>query len=207
MSSPVHDQDQDDEEEEDQESQQHSLHQPLLLYQNHGNNYNNNLQYHLPNATSQVALVGSNVCPIERLDYEYNNHFNLLGSFVFVIIENDFFKQNWRTRGKTQMYQYLFMKWALRFLVGLMLSLVGFFVNLAIENVAGMKFVFTSNMILARRYALAFLLFTASKMALILFASSITSLIAPAAAGSGIPEVKAYWNGFDGPAIFSPKTL
>ncbi|GAB2232599.1 hypothetical protein Droror1_Dr00011640 [Drosera rotundifolia] len=126
MSSPLHDQDQDDEEEEDQESQQHSLHQPLLLYQNHGNNYNNNLQYHLPNATSQVALVGANVCPIESLDYEY---------------------------------------------------------------------------------ALAFLLFTASNMALILFASSITSLIAPAAAGSGIPEVKAYLNGVDAPAIFSPKTL
>ncbi|KAL9259697.1 putative chloride channel-like protein [Drosera capensis] len=195
MSSPFHDQDQDDEEEEeeDQESQQHSLHQPLLFYRNHHNNYNYNLQYHLPNATSQVALVGANVCPIESLDYE--------------IIENDFFKQDWRTRGKTQMYQYLFMKWALCFLVGLILSLVGFFVNLAVENVAGIKFVFTSNLMLARRYALAFLLFTASNMALILFASSITSLIAPAAAGSGIPEVKAYLNGVDAPAIFSPKTL
>ncbi|GAB4828234.1 hypothetical protein Ancab_035146 [Ancistrocladus abbreviatus] len=145
------------------------------------------------NTTSQVALVGANVCPVESLDYE--------------MIETDFFKQDWRARGRTQIYQYVFMKWALCFLVGLLVSLMGFFSNLAVENIAGIKFVVTSNMMLVGRYGMAFLVFAASNFVLTLFASIVTAFISPAAAGSGIPEVKAYLNGVDAPDIFSMKTL
>ena len=67
------------------------------------------------------------------------------------ILENEFFKQDWRSRGKVQICQYMFMKWTLCFLVGLIVSLIGFFNNLAVENVAGIKFVVTSNMMLERR--------------------------------------------------------
>ncbi|PON59487.1 Chloride channel [Trema orientale] len=54
---------------------------------------------------------------------------------------------------------------------------------------------------------MAFLVFFASNLVLTLFACTITALIAPAAAGSGIPEVKAYLNGVDAPGIFSLRTL
>ncbi|KAL6519106.1 hypothetical protein OROGR_018426 [Orobanche gracilis] len=145
------------------------------------------------NTTSQIAIVGSNPGPIESLDYE--------------IIENDFFKQDWRSRGKIEIFQYIFLKWILCFVVGLILSLVGFFNNLAIENIAGMKFVITSNMMLARKFAVAFTVFASSNLGLTLLASLITAFIAPEAAGSGIPEVKAYLNGVDAPAIFSLRTL
>ncbi|KAK8936435.1 putative chloride channel-like protein CLC-g [Platanthera zijinensis] len=40
-----------------------------------------------------------------------------------------------------------------------------------------------------------------------MFSVTITSYIAPAAAGSGIPEVRAYLNGVDAPDIFSTSTL
>lgn len=130
------------------------------------------------NTTSQLALVGANVCPIESLDCE--------------IIENAFFKQDWRTRGKIQIFQYIFMKWVLCLLIGLIVSLIGFLINLAVENLAGMKFVVTSNMMLEKRYWTAFFVFAASNFGLTLFASLFTALISPAAAGSGIPEVKAY---------------
>ncbi|KAA8522971.1 hypothetical protein F0562_009394 [Nyssa sinensis] len=145
------------------------------------------------NTTSQVALVGVNVCPIESLDYE--------------IIENDPFKQDWRSHGYIQICQYMFMKWTLCFLIGFIVSLVGFCNNLAVENIAGMKFVVTSNMMLAHKYWAAFLVFWASNFVLALFASLITAFIAPEAAGSGIPEVKAYLNGVDAPGIFSLRTL
>ncbi|XVE71516.1 hypothetical protein DITRI_Ditri10aG0157000 [Diplodiscus trichospermus] len=145
------------------------------------------------NSTSQVAIVGADLCPIESLDYE--------------IAENDFFKQDWRTRGKVQIFQYIFMKWLLCFLIGCIVSLVGFFNNLAVENIAGVKFVITSNMMLSRRYGMAFLVFLLSNLVLTLFAAIITAFIAPAAAGSGIPEVKAYLNGVDAPGIFSLRTL
>jgi len=54
---------------------------------------------------------------------------------------------------------------------------------------------------------MAFLVFSVSNLTLTLFASIITAFIAPAAAGSGIPEVKAYLNGVDAPGIFSLRTL
>lgn len=54
---------------------------------------------------------------------------------------------------------------------------------------------------------MAFVTFFASNLALTLFATIITAMIAPAAAGSGISEVKAYLNGVDAPGIFTLPTL
>nr|XP_016468444.1 PREDICTED: putative chloride channel-like protein CLC-g isoform X1 [Nicotiana tabacum] len=166
------------------EADEESLTRPLLL---------NGLRRSASNTTSQVAIVGSNVCPIESLDYE--------------ISENDYFKQDWRRGEKIQTLQYIFMKWMMCFFIGLLIGLVGFCNNLAVENIAGTKFVVTSNMMLARRYTTAFLVFASSNFGLTLFAGLITAFIAPEAAGSGIPEVKAYLNGVDAPAIFSLRTL
>lgn len=99
------------------------------------------------------------------------------------------------------------MKWTLCFLVGGIAGLVGFVVNLSIENFAGVKFVITSNMMLSHRYAKAFGVFAVSNFVLTLIASTITAFVAPAASGSGIPEVKAYLNGVDAPEILSLRTL
>ena len=76
--------------------------------------------------------------------------------FVFVcvlkrIFENELFKQDWRGSSKVQVFQYIFMKWLLCFLIGLIVSLIGFCNNLAVENLAGTKFVVTSNMMLESR--------------------------------------------------------
>ncbi|OWM69434.1 hypothetical protein CDL15_Pgr013895 [Punica granatum] len=78
------------------------------------------------NATSQIAIVGSNTCPIESLDYEY---------------------------------------------------------------------------------FLAFVSFVGCNLILAVAAGSLCAFIAPAAAGSGIPEVKAYLNGIDAYSILAPSTL
>ncbi|GAB2218551.1 hypothetical protein Droror1_Dr00001778 [Drosera rotundifolia] len=78
------------------------------------------------NLTSQIAVIGSNVCPIESLDYEY-------------------FK--------------------------------------------------------------AFLVYAGCNIGLAAVAGALCSFVAPAAAGSGIPEVKAYLNGVDAPSILAPSTL
>ncbi|KAJ8441195.1 hypothetical protein Cgig2_024924 [Carnegiea gigantea] len=78
------------------------------------------------NVTSQIAVIGANVCPIESLDYEY-------------------FK--------------------------------------------------------------AFLVFAGCNIGLATAAGALCAYIAPAAAGSGIPEVKAYLNGVDAPSILAPSTL
>ncbi|KAM0835909.1 hypothetical protein ACQ4PT_016447 [Festuca glaucescens] len=86
------------------------------------------------NTTSQIAIVGANVFPIESLDYE--------------IVENDLFKQDWRSRKKKQIFQYVVLKWALVLLIGLLTGLVGFFNNLAVENIAGFKLLITGDLML-----------------------------------------------------------
>lgn len=57
------------------------------------------------------------------------------------------------------------------------------------------------------RYLLAFFAYSGCNLVLAAFAATICAYIAPAAAGSGIPEVKAYLNGVDAPSILAPSTL
>ncbi|KAG0464018.1 hypothetical protein HPP92_020087 [Vanilla planifolia] len=152
-----------------------------------------NLRRFASNSTSQVAIIGSNLCPIESLDYE--------------IMENDFFKQDWRSRGQAHIVSYVILKWTLCLLIGVISGAVGFFNNLAIENLAGIKLLCTSNLMVANKYLMAFGVFAVTNFVLTMLAVTITSSIAPASAGSGIPEVRAYLNGVDAPDIFSPSTF
>ncbi|XP_047081718.1 chloride channel protein CLC-c-like [Lolium rigidum] len=145
------------------------------------------------NTTSQIAVVGANVCPIESLDYE--------------VVENDFFKQDWRSRKKKQIFQYIVMKWTLVLLIGLFTGLIGFFNNLAVENIAGLKLLHTSELMLNERYVAAFFVYAGSSLVLAASAAALCAYVAPAAAGSGIPEVKAYLNGVDAYSILAPSTL
>jgi chloride channel 7 len=140
---------------------EHLIRQPLL-----------SSQRSIVNSTSQVAIVGANVCPIESLDYESVFFLSGLSCFVqrlnlFIdpvvnwfffcfgfcrIFENEFFKQDWRSRGVYQIFQYICMKWFLCLMIGMIVGFIGFCNNLAVENLAGIKFVITSNMMLERRY-------------------------------------------------------
>lgn len=145
------------------------------------------------NNTSQIAIVGANVCPIESLDYE--------------IVENDLFKQDWRSRKKNEIFHYVVLKWTLALLIGLTTGLVGFFNNLAVENLAGFKLLLTGNLMLKERYYEAFIAFAGCNLAFAVAAAVLCAYVAPAAAGSGIPEVKAYLNGVDAHSILAPSTL
>ncbi|KAL2346911.1 hypothetical protein Fmac_000911 [Flemingia macrophylla] len=73
-------------------------------------------QRSIVNSGSQVAIVGSNVSPIESLDYE--------------VCENEFVKLDWRRRGKTQIFRFIFMKWLLCIFIGMIVCLVGFFIGM-----------------------------------------------------------------------------
>lgn len=48
---------------------------------------------------------------------------------------------------------------------------------------------------------------TSINLGLAILAAILCAYIAPAAAGSGIPEVKAYLNGIDAHSILAPSTL
>jgi chloride channel 7 len=53
----------------------------------------------------------------------------------------------------------------------------------------------------------AFLIYIGCNTMLAAAAAALCAYIAPAAAGSGIPEVKAYLNGIDAHSILAPSTL
>ncbi|XP_052192879.1 LOW QUALITY PROTEIN: chloride channel protein CLC-c-like [Diospyros lotus] len=167
---------------EDKEASRMSIREPLLPARNSR-----------INVSSQLAIVGVNLCPIESLDYE--------------IIENDLFKQDWRSMKRIRIYQYVVLKWTLALLIGLTTGLVGFFNNLAVENIAGFKLLLTGNLMLHEKYHLAFAVYAGCNMILAIVAAVLCAYVAPAAAGSGIPEVKAYLNGVDACSVLAPSTL
>ncbi|XP_019103572.2 chloride channel protein CLC-b [Beta vulgaris subsp. vulgaris] len=156
------------------------LHQPLLKR-------NRTL------SASHLAMVGAKVSYIESLDYEIN--------------ENDLFKQDWRSRSKVQVLQYVFLKWKLAFLVGLLTGLVATLINLAVENIAGYKLLLVSGYIEEKRYVMGLIMLTGANFLLTLSSTVLVVFFAPTAAGPGIPEIKAYLNGIDTPNMYGAPTL
>ncbi|XP_012459445.1 chloride channel protein CLC-b [Gossypium raimondii] len=168
------------EEEEGRDPESNSLRQPLLKR-------NRTL------SSTPLALVGAKVSHIESLDYEIN--------------ENDLFKHDWRRRSKVQVLQYIFLKWSLAFLVGLLTGLIATLINLAIENIAGYKLLAIVGFIEEGRYISGLIFFTGINFFLTLIAAVLCVCFAPTAAGPGIPEIKAYLNGVDTPNMFGATTL
>ncbi|OIT26422.1 PREDICTED: chloride channel protein CLC-b-like [Nicotiana attenuata] len=166
--------------EEERDPESNSLHQPLLKR-------NRTL------SSSPFALVGAKVSHIESLDYEIN--------------ENDLFKHDWRRRSRVQVLQYVFLKWTLAFLVGLLTGVTATLINLAIENIAGYKLRAVVNYIEDRRYLVGFAYFAGANFVLTLIAALLCVCFAPTAAGPGIPEIKAYLNGVDTPNMYGATTL
>lgn len=70
----------------------------------------------------------------------------------FRVVENDVYNQDWRSRGKLQIFQYQVLKWVLALFVGVVVGLVGFFNNIAVENIAGFKLLMTGDLMLKNRY-------------------------------------------------------
>ncbi|XP_057762546.1 chloride channel protein CLC-c-like [Arachis stenosperma] len=145
------------------------------------------------NTTSQAAIIGANLCPVESLDYE--------------IFENEVFKQDWRSRKKVQIFQYLILKWGFALLIGLGTGIIGLFNSISVENIAGFKLLRTTSLISEHRYLEAFVVYAGINVVLAAAAGALCAFISPAAAGSGIPEVKAYLNGVDSHSILAPSTL
>ncbi|GLT41576.1 hypothetical protein SLA2020_156290 [Shorea laevis] len=171
----------------------HDIESDSVVYLKENDSLRRPLLVKRTNTTSQIAIIGANSCPIESLDYE--------------ILENELFKQDWRSRKKLQIYQYILLKWAFALLIGLGTGLVGFFNNIAVENISGFKLLLTTDLMLKHKYFKAFAAYAGCNVVLAAAAAALCAFIAPAAAGSGIPEVKAYLNGVDAHSILAPSTL
>ncbi|KAG6410166.1 hypothetical protein SASPL_128217 [Salvia splendens] len=171
-----------EENEEEVDPERSMLHRPLLKE-----------NQTLSSNSIAVVGVGAKVSHIESLDYEIN--------------ENDLFKQDWRSRSKKDILQYIFSKWLLAFLIGLLTGLIATLINLAVENIAGYKLLVVVEYIEQKRYLMGFAYIAVANLLLTLVATVLCVCFAPTAAGPGIPEIKAYLNGIDTPNMFGAAPL
>ncbi|KAE8126202.1 hypothetical protein FH972_020943 [Carpinus fangiana] len=129
------------------------------------------------NTTSQIAIVGANVCPIESLDYD---------------------------DPQSQIYAEIFWSLKLKVFKGFFMSGVGE----SLFNFSCHFFIITLTLKWFQcRYYKAFAAYAGCNVVLAAAAAVLCAFIAPAAAGSGIPEVKAYLNGVDAYSMLAPSTL
>ncbi|KAF9673919.1 hypothetical protein SADUNF_Sadunf10G0073900 [Salix dunnii] len=137
-------------------------------------------------------LRSSNGNTVESLDYE--------------VIENYAYREEQAQRGKLYVGYYVAVKWFLALLIGIGTGLAAVFINISVENFAGWKFALTFS-IIQRSYFAGFVIYVLINLILVFSSVYIITHFAPAAAGSGIPEIKGYLNGLDIHGILLFRTL
>ncbi|KAK7366530.1 hypothetical protein VNO80_08523 [Phaseolus coccineus] len=129
---------------------------------------------------------------VESLDYE--------------VIENFAYREEQALRGKLYVSYLLVVKWFFALLIGICTGLAAVLINIAVENFAGWKFSVTFD-IIQKSYIAGFVVYVLINLALVFSSVYIITQFAPAAAGSGIPEIKGYLNGVDTHGILLFRTL
>ncbi|XP_071937933.1 chloride channel protein CLC-d-like isoform X5 [Coffea arabica] len=129
---------------------------------------------------------------VESLDYE--------------VIENYAYREEQALRGKLYMYYSVCVKWFFALLIGIGTGFAAVFINISVENFAGWKYSLTFN-IIQKSYFAGCIIYILFNLALVLSSVYIITHFAPAAAGSGIPEIKGYLNGIDTHGILLFRTL
>lgn len=93
------------------------------------------------------------------------------------IIENDLFDQNWRSRGKADQVRYVVLKWTFCFAIGIITGIAGFVINLAVENVAGLKHTAVSALMESSRFCSLPPIALSKKKVMLLLLSTTNSLM------------------------------
>ena len=136
--------------------------------------------------------VDKTYAPVESLDYD--------------ISENEVYRAEQASRTPLDTFIYDTLKWGLCLLTAVVVAAFGILVNVGVENLAGAKFSWTLS-IMEESYLLSFCVYAGINCLLVGIACSLVVFMGPAAAGSGIPDVKAYLNGIDAPGVLHFRTL
>ncbi|XP_010421497.1 PREDICTED: chloride channel protein CLC-d isoform X1 [Camelina sativa] len=127
-------------------------------------------------------------------------------SLDYEVIENYAYREELAHRGKLYVGYYVAVKWFFSLLIGIGTGLAAVFINLSVENFAGWKFALTFA-IIQKSYFAGFIVYLLINLVLVFSSAYIITQFAPAAAGSGIPEIKGYLNGIDIPGTLLFRTL
>lgn len=130
---------------------------------------------------------------VESLDYE--------------VIENFAYREEQAHRRRKLYVSYLLVvKWFFALLIGICTGLAAVFINISVENFAGWKYSVTFS-IIQKSYVAGFIVYILINLVLVYSSVYIITQFSPAAAGSGIPEIKGYLNGVDTHGILLFRTL
>ncbi|MBN3313613.1 CLCN7 protein, partial [Atractosteus spatula] len=102
-------------------------------------------------------------------------------------------------------------RWVVCALIGILTGLIACFIDIVVENLAGVKYRVVKHSIEkfteAGGLSISLLLWAALNSAFIMVGSCIVAYFEPIAAGSGIPQIKCYLNGVKVPRVVRLKTL
>ncbi|XP_036135165.1 H(+)/Cl(-) exchange transporter 7 isoform X3 [Molossus molossus] len=102
-------------------------------------------------------------------------------------------------------------RWVICAMIGILTGLVACFIDIMVENLAGLKYKVVKDNIdkFTEKGGLSFslLLWATLNSAFVLVGSMIVAFIEPVAAGSGIPQIKCFLNGVKIPHVVRLKTL
>ncbi|CAG9467135.1 unnamed protein product [Pedinophyceae sp. YPF-701] len=129
---------------------------------------------------------------MESLDYE--------------VPENLVYRSEQHRRQAQETVAYAAMRWGLCAVTAILLGCFSVVVNMSVENISNFKFWATFE-VMKTSWLAALIVYTTINVTLVAGAASLTSYFAPAAAGSGIPDVKIYLNGVDMPGVLLFRTL
>ncbi|KAG0554790.1 hypothetical protein KC19_12G119300 [Ceratodon purpureus] len=144
------------------------------------------------NSEDDGFMLGHRDSRMESLDYE--------------VVESVAYREDQAQRRIWHHASYITLKWIFALLIGIGTGLAAFFINIAVENFSGWKFAATFAL-MEYHFFLGLVVYIAFNAALVFSSALIVTQFAPAAAGSGIPEIKAYLNGIDTPGILLFRTL
>nr|GMD88318.1 Chloride channel protein CLC-D [Ipomoea batatas]GMD92088.1 Chloride channel protein CLC-D [Ipomoea batatas] len=158
------------------------------------------LSNHLQNGIETVNVAWSRLPSAEEDgdDDEVGTSKKIQGSSVesldYEVIENYAYRREQAKKEKLYVGYLIVMKWFFSLLIGIGTGLVAVFINMSVENFAGWKYSLTFQ-IIQNSYFVGFLVYTLINLVLVFSSVYIITHFAPAAAGSGIPEIKGYLNG------------
>ncbi|EHH31296.1 hypothetical protein EGK_12343 [Macaca mulatta] len=134
--------------------------------------------------------------------------------------ENQLFLEEERRINHTAFRTVEIKRWVICALIGILTGLVACFIDIVVENLAGLKYRVIKGSILpsmagadidkfTEKGGLSFslLLWATLNAAFVLVGSVIVAFIEPVAAGSGIPQIKCFLNGVKIPHVVRLKTL
>ncbi|NXC44288.1 CLCN7 protein, partial [Penelope pileata] len=102
-------------------------------------------------------------------------------------------------------------RWVICAMIGILTGLVACFIDIVVENLAGLKYRVVKDNIdkFTEKGGLSFslLLWATLNASVVMVGSVVVAFIEPVAAGSGIPQIKCYLNGVKIPHVVRLKTL